>query len=71
MEAMEAKGKPWTSKKKVAILLYVAGQEAVEAFNICDLMTEEQNSYDTLLEKFEHHCMPKCNETDERYVFRC
>lgn len=53
------------------ILLHVAGQETVEVFNTFGLMTEEWNSYATLLVKFEDYCTARCNEAYEMHVFRC
>lgn len=70
LEATESEDKQRTEKRKAAILLHVAGPEAVEVFNTFTLTEEEKGSYSTLLRKFEDYCTPKCNETYERYVFR-
>ncbi|XP_064464833.1 uncharacterized protein LOC135376168 [Ornithodoros turicata] len=71
LEATEVEEKPRTGKRKIATLLHVAGPDAVEVFNTFSLTAEERASYTTLLQKFEAYCTPKCNETYERYVFRC
>lgn len=62
--------KPRSKEQKAAIFLHVAGQEAIDVFNTLNLSPEEANDYDALVKAFENYCLPKCNETYERYVFR-
>ncbi|XP_064472560.1 uncharacterized protein K02A2.6-like isoform X1 [Ornithodoros turicata] len=71
LEATEVEGKARSDKKKIATLLHVAGPEAVEVFNTFTLTSGERESYTTVLQRFEDYCTTKCNETYERYVFRC
>ncbi|XP_064476830.1 uncharacterized protein K02A2.6-like [Ornithodoros turicata] len=54
--------------KKVALLLHVAGEEAQEVYQTFDL--PEGTSFNEALRKFEDYCIPKKNETYERYKFR-
>uniref|UniRef100_A0A224Z9B6 Tick transposon n=1 Tax=Rhipicephalus zambeziensis TaxID=60191 RepID=A0A224Z9B6_9ACAR len=62
--------KPRSKEQKAAIFLHVAGQEAIDVFNTLNLTPEEAKDYDALVKAFEAYCLPKCNETYERYVFR-
>ncbi|KAG0436199.1 hypothetical protein HPB47_018082 [Ixodes persulcatus] len=57
-------------QQKAAIFLHVAGQEAIEVFNMFGLSAEEAHNYDVLVWRFEAYCLPRSNETFERYVFR-
>uniref|UniRef100_H3A369 CCHC-type domain-containing protein n=1 Tax=Latimeria chalumnae TaxID=7897 RepID=H3A369_LATCH len=57
------------SEQKVALLLTVAGTEALEIFNSFQLTEQEGNNYDIVMSKFESYCMPWVNENYERFVF--
>lgn len=69
LEATESE-KERSQKQKAALLLHVAGPEAIEVFDTFGCTTTEKESYDTLLQKFESYCQPRTNETFERYLFR-
>lgn len=56
-------------EQKIALLLTVAGTEAIDVFNSFQLTPDEQKDYDGVIRKFEQFCTPKRNETYERYVF--
>ena len=56
-------------KQKIALLLTVAGTEAIDLFNSFQLSEDDQKSYDLVTAEFELFCTPKRNETYERYVF--
>ncbi|XP_061876955.1 uncharacterized protein K02A2.6-like [Entelurus aequoreus] len=56
--------------RKVALLLTIAGPQAIEVFNTFVFDTPDDNGkLDVVLSKFDAHCSPKKNETYERYVF--
>ncbi|KAM7293790.1 uncharacterized protein ISCGN_023373 [Ixodes scapularis] len=61
---------PRTKQQKAAIFLHVAGQEAIDVFNTFQLTADEKEDYDVLVQQFEDYCLPRVNETYERYVFR-
>lgn len=69
LEATEPE-KPRSAKQKAAILLHIAGPDALEVYNTFQCTDAERGNYNLLLEKFETYCTPRCNETYERYVFR-
>ena len=48
-------------------MLTVAGEEALEIFNIFGLTDEDKVKIDVVIRKFEEYCMPK--KTYERHVF--
>ncbi|XP_054864601.1 uncharacterized protein K02A2.6-like [Amphiprion ocellaris] len=57
--------------RKIALLLTVAGPQAVEVYNTFVFATpEEKDDFAVVVKKFDEHCSPKKNETFERYVFR-
>ena len=57
--------------RKIALLLTVAGPQAVEVFNTFVFAGRDHHEqFDRVVEKFDEHCSPKKNETFERYVFR-
>ncbi|KAI3354316.1 hypothetical protein L3Q82_018847, partial [Scortum barcoo] len=57
--------------RKIALLLTVAGPQAVEVYNTFVYTDgEDKDKFDTIVQKFDEHCSPKKNETLERYVFR-
>ncbi|XP_077516818.1 uncharacterized protein LOC144127784 [Amblyomma americanum] len=62
-------GRQRSNAQKAAILLHLAGQEAIDVYNTFDL-TAEDKDYDKLVQAFEAYCLPQSNETFERYVFR-
>lgn len=59
-----------TDKQKVALLLRVAGPEAVDVFNTFTLTEDQKQNYAEVIHKFQEYCAPKANETFERHVFR-
>ena len=64
---LEAKPEP----RKVALLLTLAGPQAIEVYNTFVFETaEDKEKMDVVLAKFDAHCTPKKNETYERYMFR-
>ncbi|KAL6477262.1 hypothetical protein MHYP_G00130970 [Metynnis hypsauchen] len=57
--------------RKVALLLTIAGPQAVEVYNTFIFDEEgDDTKLAKVLSKFEAHCSPKKNETYERCVFR-
>ena len=66
-----------SDKTKNAILLTVAGAEAIDVFNTftfteADHVSETDTTpkHSAVIAKFEAHCSPQQNETYERYIFR-
>ncbi|XP_016299061.1 uncharacterized protein LOC107655941 [Sinocyclocheilus anshuiensis] len=58
-------------ERKIAMLLTIAGVDAVEVYNTFNFEDEaDQKKLDKVLEKVDAHCLSKKNETYERYVFR-
>ena len=56
--------------QKIALLLTVMGQQAVEVYNTFVFAnTEDKDKFDEVVKRFDEHCSPKKNETFERYVF--
>lgn len=57
--------------RKIAILLTVAGPQAMEVFNTFEFeRADDKEDYGKVIEKFEAYCSPKKNIVYERYVFR-
>ncbi|KAL7851936.1 hypothetical protein SRHO_G00177210 [Serrasalmus rhombeus] len=57
--------------RKIAVLLTVAGPQAIEVYNTFLFREgEDKDKFEDVLKKFDAHCSPKKNETYERYVFR-
>ncbi|KAJ8038504.1 hypothetical protein HOLleu_15949 [Holothuria leucospilota] len=56
---------------RIATLLSVIGQEAVDTFNTFIFPTGDETKFEKVLEKFENHCKGKKNTTYERYMFNC
>ena len=54
---------------KVAILLNVVGEDAVELFNTFTLTEEEKCSFNKVIQCFENYARPKKNVVVERYIF--
>lgn len=53
--------------RKVALLLMIAGPQAIEVFNTFMFDSpEDSEKLDVVLSKFDAHCSPKKNETYER-----
>jgi hypothetical protein len=60
-----------SNKRKIALLLPVAGTEAIEVYNTFTFDPEEdKNKLDAVLKQFDERCLAKKNETYKRYVFR-
>lgn len=58
-------------ERKIAMLLTIAGTEAIEVFNtFVFAQPEDKDNFDEVMKKFDEHCLSKKNETYERYVFR-
>ena len=60
-----------SDEKKVAMLLTIAGESAIDIFNTFSLTAAEKKDLKVVLEKFDNYCSPRKNEVYERYVFRC
>ena len=57
--------------RKIALLLTVAGPQAIEVFNTSEFgEDDDKEKYDTILGKFSAYCSPQKNIVYERYVFR-
>ncbi|KAL7879765.1 hypothetical protein SRHO_G00020190 [Serrasalmus rhombeus] len=57
--------------RRIALLLTVAGPQAIEVFNTFEFATvDDKEDYSKVIEKFEAYCSPKKNIVYERYVFR-
>lgn len=54
---------------QVAALVYSMGKEAENIFKSFGLTAEDEKNYDTVLEKFEGHFVPKTNTIHERAKF--
>lgn len=71
LAASEPTDKPRTEPCKTALLLSVAGEEAIEIFNTFSFGEDEnKNDYATIVKKFDEYCAAQKNEVHERYVFR-
>ncbi|XP_070382812.1 uncharacterized protein [Dermacentor albipictus] len=71
LTASEVAEKPRTESKKTALLLSVAGAEAIEVFNTFTFAAGEKNDdYATVVKKFDEYCIAQTNEVHERYMFR-
>ncbi len=68
LKAIEADKK--SDAQKIALLLTVAGPEVIEVFNTLTFTEEDKGKYDVVVQKLEEYCIPRKNETYERYVFR-
>ncbi|XP_077552546.1 uncharacterized protein LOC144167016 isoform X2 [Haemaphysalis longicornis] len=63
--------KPRPEYAKGALLLSIAGEEAIEVYNTFTFAEGESNlDYATVVKKFEEYCDAQQNEVYERYVFR-
>lgn len=58
-----------TDQVKVAILLNVMGEEAVDIYQNLAIEKEDQDKYDEVIKAFEKYLIPKRNVTYERFVF--
>ncbi|KAK7886282.1 hypothetical protein WMY93_025903 [Mugilogobius chulae] len=59
------------NERKIALLLTIAGAEAIDVFNTFTYNEpEDKDKFDEVIKKFDEHCVAKKNETYERYVFR-
>lgn len=57
--------------RKIALLLTVAGPQAIEVFNTFEFeQADDKQKYDKVIDKFDAHCSPQKNTVYERYVFR-
>lgn len=57
--------------RKIALLLMVAGPQAIEVFNTFEFEeVGDRSKYDKVVEKFDAHCSPQKNTVYERYVFQ-
>ncbi|XP_029055276.2 uncharacterized protein K02A2.6-like, partial [Osmia bicornis bicornis] len=67
---INASGKSKTEEEvKVAILLNLIGEEAVELFNTFTLTEQQKKVTQNVIDAFEAYCMPKKNVVYERYLF--
>ena len=67
---MLAIGLQGNDKRKIALLLTVAGRSALDVYNTFTFTDDQKDKFDVVMEKFEEYCTPRKNETYERYVFR-
>lgn len=57
-------------EKRVATLLTMVGRDALRVYNTFKWTEKsESKKIETVVNKFEEYCNPKCNETYERYIF--
>ena len=75
LEAIEKSTASHTTK--TAILLTVAGSEALDVYNTFTFATTDHVSeqdttikFESVITKFQEHCSPQQNETYQRYIFR-
>ena len=54
---------------KIAILLNIAGEDAIEVFNTFQFPEGDEKKLDKVLEQFERYCNPRKNVVFERYQF--
>ncbi|XP_037517802.1 uncharacterized protein K02A2.6-like isoform X2 [Rhipicephalus sanguineus] len=71
LQATACKSNPRSEAAKTALLLSVAGDEALDVFNNFVFSGEEnKEDFNTVIAKFEDYCLEQQNEIHERYVFR-
>lgn len=71
LKATTSEDHPRTKEAKAALLLSIAGDEALEVFNNFKFEAgEDSGDYETLVRKFEQYCIKEQNEVHERYMFR-
>ncbi|KAH7939570.1 hypothetical protein HPB52_013895 [Rhipicephalus sanguineus] len=71
LQATACKSNPRSEAAKTAVLLSVAGDEALDVFNNFVFSGEEnKEDFNTVIAKFEDYCLEQQNEVHERYVFR-
>lgn len=58
------------SDQLVALFLTVAGPKALELYNSFQLDAKEEDDFEAVLARFEHHFTPHRNETYKRFLFR-
>ncbi|XP_077550596.1 uncharacterized protein LOC144163726 [Haemaphysalis longicornis] len=69
--ATTTKEQPRSEAAKAALLLSVAGDDALDVFNTFTFEAQEcKEDYATVVSKFESYCSEVSNEVHERYVFR-
>ncbi|CAN7947430.1 unnamed protein product [Ixodes pacificus] len=71
LKSTASKERPRSEAAKAAVLLSVAGDEALDVFNNFKFEDgKDQDDYATLVRKFEAYFAEVSNEVHERYVFR-
>nr|XP_037268533.1 uncharacterized protein LOC119159785 [Rhipicephalus microplus] len=71
LQAMACQANPRSEAAKTALLLSVAGEEALDVFNNFVFSGEEnKEDFSTVIAKFEDYCLEQQNEIHEQYVFR-
>ncbi|XP_070378753.1 uncharacterized protein [Dermacentor albipictus] len=71
LQATEVKDQPKSEASKAALLLSIAGDEALDVFNNFKFEpNESKDGYKTLMQKFDAYCSEVTNEVHERYLFR-
>lgn len=71
LQATSSKEHPRTEAAKAALLLSVAGDDALDVFNTFKFDADEsKEDYGTVVHKFEIYCSQVSNEVYERYLFR-
>ena len=69
MSAAGYDSKEVPKRKQAAILLNLAGEEAIEVYNTFTFDDETEQDLEVILQKFQEYCEPKKNITFERRVF--
>ena len=67
MKATDLESKP--EERKIAVLLHVAGEEAMERFDTFGLTDDQKKKPAEVYKAFEDFCTPKVNESVERHLF--
>ncbi|XP_065289918.1 uncharacterized protein [Dermacentor albipictus] len=71
LQATASPKEPRSEAVKAALLLSVAGDDALEVFNnFTFLEAERKDDYTTVVRKFKEYCEEQQNEVYERYIFR-
>jgi len=58
-----------SDKRRVAVFLACAGADAQDLFTTFNLSDVERDNLDTVIDKFQQHCVGIANVTYERYLF--
>ncbi|XP_049519210.1 uncharacterized protein LOC125943746 [Dermacentor silvarum] len=71
LTATEPASKKREASTKTALLLSVAGEEAIEVYNTFSFTEDEsKDDYDAVIKKFDEYFASQVNEVHQRYLFR-